>query len=78
MAVQDKVIMQMGEYGHVGYFEGYILMKYTERGQMEPIAVTADKQFAEDYVNGVAEWPEDGVGVIKVLTLIDKGEENGE
>ena len=71
MAVKDKIIMEMGQHGHVGYFPGYILMRYTDKGQMEPVAITADLEFAEAYVNGTAEWPEDGVGVIKILALVD-------
>jgi hypothetical protein len=69
MKIQDKVVMNHGQHGHVAYFEGYVLVKYTEKGQMEPIAVTADKKFAEAYLDGKEEWPEDGVGVIRILAL---------
>ena len=72
MAIQYKILMEMGQHGHVGYFTGYILMKYTDKGQMEPIAITADLEFAEAYVNGTAVWPDDGVGVVKILALPDK------
>lgn len=72
MSVNDKVVMEMGQHGHVGYFEGYVLIRYTDGGRMEPIAVTADKNFAEAYLSGTEEWPDDGVGVIRVLALTDE------
>ena len=69
VAIEDKVMMEMGSYGHLCYVEAYVLMRYTEKGMMEPFAYTGDKEFAEAYIEGKVDLPEDGVGVIRVMSL---------
>lgn len=69
VTVDDKVVMEFGHHGHVCYVEAYVLMRYTEKGLMEPFAFTGDKEFAEAYISGDIDFPEDGVGVIKILSL---------
>lgn len=69
MAIQDKVEMSFGQHGRVCYFPALVLCEYSENGMMNPVAVTADPDFAEAFLEGDEEWPEDGVGVIKILAL---------
>jgi len=69
MAINDKTVMEFGQHGKVAYIEAYVLMEYSGNGQMNPIAFTADKDFAEKFLEGTAVWPEDGKGVINILAL---------
>jgi len=72
MEVNDKVVLEMGMHGRRAYAETYTLMEYSENGQMNPVAFTADKDFAEAFINGKEEWPDDGVGVVKIIALTTK------
>jgi hypothetical protein len=69
MAVKDKVVMEFGQHGKVCYIEAYVLCEYTDNGMMNPIAFTGDKEFALAFLDGKAEFPEDGVGVVNIMTL---------
>ena len=61
--------MEFGQHGKVCYIEAYVLAEFDGDGNMNPIAFTGDKEFAEAFLEGTAEWPEDGVGVVKILAL---------
>lgn len=74
MSLQDKVVLEMGMHGRRAYAEVYALMEYHEDGLMTPVAITSDKDFAETFIIGEEEWPEDGVGVVKILALPGKDE----
>lgn len=71
MAVQDKIVLNFGMHGHRAWGDVKVLMEYNEESGMVPVAITADEEFAEAFVEGREEWPEDGVGVVKVLALPD-------
>lgn len=71
MSVQDKIVMNFGMHGHRAWAPVMALMEYNPESGMVPVAITADEEFAEAFVEGREEWPEDGVGVLKVLALPD-------
>lgn len=69
MSVQDKIVMNFGMHGRRAYAPVLALMEYHEGTGMVPMAITADEDFAESFIEGNEEWPEDGIGVVKVLAL---------
>jgi hypothetical protein len=67
--VQDKLPLEFGMHGHRAYGPVFVLMEYNPEVGMSPVAITADEEFAEQFIIGKEEWPEDGVGVIRILAL---------